>query len=216
MDSVIEDVRGLTMVGDGGLRFTVEQAVGHAMSGGALVECGTWKGGCSIAMLLAQRQAFGKIHAPVHMLDSFAGLPSATKQDGPAAKAWQADTKSPKYYDNCKASRSGVEAELAKRDLTEYAVIWEGWFDQTLDAFTEQVQDIALLRIDCDWYGPVKLCLNKLVPLVRIGGTVIIDDYYAWDGCTKALHEFLHVNGLPYRIMSLPDRSAAYFIKTAK
>jgi hypothetical protein len=41
---------------------------------GDLVECGTWKGGSTFAMLPAQRWRFGKILKPVWMFDSFQGL----------------------------------------------------------------------------------------------------------------------------------------------
>ena len=35
---------------------------------------------------------------------------------------------------------------------------------------------------------------------VSPGGIVIIDDYYDWDGCATAVHEFLANRRLPFRI----------------
>jgi O-methyltransferase len=35
------------------------------------------------------------------------------------------------------------------------------------------------------------VCLEHLFPLVSPGGGVIIDDYFAWDGCARAVHEYL-------------------------
>lgn len=42
----------------------------------------------------------------------------------------------------------------------------------------DQVGDIALLRIDCDFYTATKNTLEKLYPRVQAGGTIIFDDYY--------------------------------------
>ena len=35
------------------------------------------------------------------------------------------------------------------------------------------------------------VCLRHLFPLVVSGGIVIVDDYGNWDGCTKAVHQYL-------------------------
>jgi asparagine synthase (glutamine-hydrolysing) len=49
---------------------------------------------------------------------------------------------------------------------------------------------IAFAHVDCDWYSPVKLCLEALYPRLGKGATVFVDDYKHWDGCTKAIDEF--------------------------
>jgi O-methyltransferase len=53
------------------------------------------------------------------------------------------------------------------------------------------------------------------MPQVSEGRTVIIDDYYAWDGCTRAVHDYLSRHDRPYRMISLPDLAGAFFIKRA-
>src|SRR5262245_52502121 len=66
---------------------------------GCVVECGVWKGGMAaglVSVLGKERKYF--------LFDSFRGLPPAKNIDGPAAKAWQANTKGPGYFDNCRAS----------------------------------------------------------------------------------------------------------------
>jgi len=52
-----------------------------------------------------------------------------------------------------------------------------------------------LLRLDSDWYESTKQCLENLFDLVVDGGLVIIDDYYVWDGCARAVHDFLSKRG---------------------
>jgi len=53
---------------------------------------------------------------------------------------------------------------------------------------------IALAHIDCDWYEHVKYCLNHIRDLVSRYGVIVIDDYSDWQGCRKAVDEFLLEN----------------------
>src|SRR5260221_13390536 len=68
---------------------------------GCVVECGVWRGG----MIAGMAEVLGPERAYV-LFDSFQGLPAAQPIDGPRALAWQADTASPAYYDNCAAPAS--------------------------------------------------------------------------------------------------------------
>ena len=49
---------------------------------------------------------------------------------------------------------------------------------------------IVLAHLDCDWYSPVKQCLDGTYPRLSDGGMIVVDDYGNWDGCTKATDEF--------------------------
>lgn len=214
LDDILPAVRPYTMVSDAGVRLTVERTIMAIRSGveGDLVECGVWKGGCAIAMLLAQRVAFGAVKRPVHLMDSFEGMPLPQLRDGPAAIAYQAHPDAATYRDNCRADMEGVIATLSslgfrERDFT----IWHGAFERTLPFVARAASRIAVLRIDCDWYASVRPCLEALVPLVKWGGTVIVDDYFAWDGCARAVHDYLAIVDKPYRLQSLPDKSCAFF-----
>jgi O-methyltransferase len=150
---------------------------------GDIAECGVWRGGMSagIAALLGKKRKY-------YLFDSFEGLPPAKNIDGAAAIAWQQDTSSKEYYNNCKA-----EIEFAQKamELTgcEFEAI-KGWFADTLPRFSTD-GEIALLRLDGDWYESTMDCLVNLFPKVADGGYVVIDDYFSWDGCAKAVHDFL-------------------------
>jgi hypothetical protein len=61
-----------------------------ALSKGAVVECGTWKGGMSAALV-----EIGGPNRDYYFFDSFEGLPPAKEIDGEGAIAYQADTTSP-------------------------------------------------------------------------------------------------------------------------
>jgi O-methyltransferase len=218
--NIAEWVDGYTMLSEIALAFTIEQTLAavERYPGSAIVECGVWRGGCSTAMLLAQRAAFGRVVSPVWMLDSFEGLPAADDPDGPLAKTWQADTESPGHYDNCAASLAEVQAGLDRFGFKDGDVVLvPGWFSETVSETAARLEEggIALLRLDGDWYESTKTCLAGLEPHVKNEGVVLIDDYYAWDGCARAVHEYLATNDLAYRIRSLPDFAGAYFEKRA-
>jgi hypothetical protein len=218
VEKILETVAPYTMVHETGVRFAADQVV-HLIRDdvpGVIVECGVWRGGCAMAMLLAQVHAFGRVVRPVYLLDSFEGLPPVTERDGPLAEAWQAGAQPEKFFDNCAASVEEVRGNLRRLDLApgDYQII-EGWFSTTLPPLAQALAEsrIALLRLDCDWYDSTKVCLDHLEPLVNESGTVIVDDYYAWDGCARAVHDYLSKHDLPYRIKSLDYCFGAYFIK---
>jgi hypothetical protein len=45
------------------------------------------------------------------------------------------------------------------------------------------------------------ICLEYLFPKVIKGGLIILDDYHVWDGCSKALHDYLSKYKCSERIM---------------
>jgi O-methyltransferase len=150
---------------------------------GDLVECGVWRGGMSAAMaeVLQGRASV--------LFDSFEGLPDAQPIDGAAAIAYQANVTSPGYHDNCRASEKEARRTMNMAE-TEYR-IFSGWFRETVPKYAAEDPNIALLRLDGDLYDSVATCLEELFRHVVRGGLVIVDDYGWWDGCTRALHDFL-------------------------
>ena len=128
------------------------------------------------------------------------GLPPPAPIDGPAAQRWADDVHGPDYHDNCRATIEEVTAQAARFGLEDRVEIVKGWFEKTLPGARDRIGPIALLRIDADWYESVRTCLHALFDLVVPGGFVVIDDYYDWDGCAVAVHEFLAERRLPHRI----------------
>jgi O-methyltransferase len=219
--AIFEQVRPFTMVGGEGITFTAWETLRLICSDvpGVLVECGTWRGGASMAMLLAQRQRFGRVVRPVYMLDSFEGLPRAEDVDGPLARLWQSGERPDLYFDNCRASLEEVQFALASMGFTEKDyVLMKGWFEATAPDLATLLTDrrIALLRLDADWYSSTKICVDHLFPLVAEGGTMVIDDYYAWDGCAKAINEFVGTCETAYRITSIRGCEGAFIQKRVR
>jgi O-methyltransferase len=221
IDRVYEEVKPYTMAPKAAVASTIQLAfdVIDAETPGMLVECGTWKGGCSFAMLLAQQYKYGEIKKHVVMMDSFEGMGKPDIADGKMAANWANFVKkypnNPNHFNNCSASLEEVQDAAIKLGMGGYCSLRKGWFEETVPAFQKTITtgDIALLRIDCDWYSPCKTVLKHLVPDVSIGGVIIIDDYYVWPGCTRATHEYLVATERPYRIRSAIDGCGAYMIK---
>ena len=172
---------------------------------GAIVECGTWRGG----MIAGLASRFGPGRA-YYLFDSFEGLPAAQEIDGDSARRWQADTRSPEYYDNCRASLEDAERAMRRAGVPNAKIV-KGWFEETLPRAVIP-EGIALLRMDADWYASTRCVLDNLFHQVVPGGGVIVDDYHCWDGCARAVHDFLSREKRSERIRTFNDR-VAYIIK---
>jgi O-methyltransferase len=172
---------------------------------GAVVECGTWRGGmiAGIAELLQEDRDY-------YLFDSFEGLPPAQEIDGEGALRWQQDTQSPYYFNNCRADETWARKAM-QLSGAKHVYIHKGWFSSTLKNFDPAVK-ISILRLDGDWYESTIECLERLYPFVVSEGLIIIDDYYAWDGCSRAVHDYLSKYKLIDRIYQF-EHQIAYIIK---
>jgi hypothetical protein len=182
---------------------------------GAFVECGVWRGGSAAVIGLAIRHS-GQPR-DLHLFDSFEGLPEPTDKDGIAAKEYSGGRAAGKLksINQCEAGLGEVQSFLLgalgfDRSRTHFHA---GWFQNTLPVIAPQLGPIALLRLDGDWYDSTRLCLEHLYPRVSPGGVVVMDDYWAWEGCRKATDEYrcaYQVNSPLFRI----DVDAGYWIKS--
>jgi asparagine synthase (glutamine-hydrolysing) len=67
----------------------------------------------------------------------------------------------------------------------------KGLFSETWPHASPKIVQISLAHIDCDWYEPVKYCLDAVAPFVSSNGAIILDDYNDYGGCRTATNEFL-------------------------
>ncbi|SDR54656.1 Macrocin-O-methyltransferase (TylF) [Rhizobiales bacterium GAS191] len=172
---------------------------------GCVVECGVWRGGMSAGLcriLGAEREYY--------LFDSFEGLPPAQPIDGAAAIKYQEDKDSPYYHDNCTAPPDFAQRAMKMAGASRFE-LQPGFFDKTLPGFTPR-EPIALLRLDADWYESTILCLRHLFDHMAPGGAIILDDYYTWDGCSRALHDFLSERKATERIRSF-NGSLCYLLR---
>jgi O-methyltransferase len=171
---------------------------------GDVAECGVWRGGMSagIAELLGKNRQY-------FLFDSFEGLPQAKEIDGPEAIHWQNNLSGDFYYDNCKAEISFAQTAMSMTG-SKYKLI-QGWFNETMPQF-DNTNSIALLRLDGDWYESIQCSLKYLFPKVVKGGVIIIDDYFSWDGCSRAVHDYLSSISSVSRIKT-SEKGGCYIIK---
>lgn len=174
---------------------------------GALVECGTFTGGASAYLLRAALRNFDRARLPQYWgFDSFQGMPHAAPEDGDDAVKWLVESDDKLRPEAAKDGRlestnvnratlSGVRSYLQDSGYPDDKLhLTPGWFQDTLGETAEKIGDIALLRLDGDFYESTRTCLEQLGGQVVPKGIVIIDDYGAFIGCRKAVHEYLAVN----------------------
>ena len=204
-------IRPFTMVPDDflvDLGRQVEAILSYRIPGD-FVECGVWRGGASFLIADLLREAREKDRT-VWLFDSFEGMPAPKAIDGEAALAWASNTDDPLALDNARASLGEVRQAAAELGLASRTKFVKGWFEESLPVHSDQIGPIALLRIDADWYSSVKCCLDNLYDQVVDGGIIVFDDYYAFDGCATAVHEFLGGRQLSHRIETIVGTSGGY------
>jgi len=164
---------------------------------GDIVECGCYNGGSGAILALASQKK-------TWLFDSFEGLPPPTKEDG----EWTMH----QYYvgwDKGSIEKVSVAFSLLGVPRNQYVCV-KGWFQETLP--NASVEKIALLHVDADWYDSVRLVLSRFYQNVQPGGFVVIDDYGHWEGCRKAVDEFLASVDENIRLIRI-DEDGVYFQK---
>ena len=166
---------------------------------GDIVECGVWRGGSMMAAATAliERSSTGR---ELILFDTFEGMPPASDVDRDFCDV-AADTQlaaQDKEDPNsiwCFASIEDVKQNLSQTQYPSGRIrMIKGRVEDTLLSAPfqskEGSRDIAVLRLDTDWYESTKVCLKVLYPRLVEGGILIIDDYGHWKGCRKAVDEY--------------------------
>jgi O-methyltransferase len=223
-------VKGYTMLAPPPL-ITLYQQVAHCEKygiEGEFVECGVWKGGAVGLMALAN-MALAKERRILRLFDAFDDICEPDPAvDGSKAvgevEALSGRRVSPTgklepvkgIYDAI--GGHGVLDEV--RALLQESIGYDpasiryhkGWFQDTLPEVAPAMGKIAILRLDGDWYASTKVCLEHLYDKVVPGGFIIVDDYGCYEGCAKAVDEF--IRGTETRpFISHVDQACRYWIK---
>jgi len=84
---------------------------------------------------------------------------------------------------------------------------------ETLKDTTKIPKKIAIVRLDTDWYESSKFELEKMYDNVVIGGVIIFDDYYHWDGQRRATDDFFKSRNINYNFVNIGNFKTAAIIK---
>lgn len=192
---IIESVRPYTMTSPeriaalcGAIEYVVRCGVA-----GDFVECGVWRGGSSMAAALTL-QRLGAADRDIHLFDTFDGMSAPTTRDTEIATGESAEALL------ARADRTeGLAWAYAPIDAVEQNLAATGYPPGRLHFVAGKVEDtlpshapaqIALLRLDTDWYESTRHELRHLYPRLSIGGVLIIDDYGHWAGARAAVDEY--------------------------
>lgn len=169
---------------------------------GHIVECGVYKGN-SLIRLATYRHLLEVPHSrEIIAFDAFGTFPAGgiSRTD---------DHQFIERFENTGGdglSKNDVESLLDLKKLSENMTLIQGDVRETIPKYREQNPSlrIALLHLDMDVYEPTKFALEQLWEQLVPGAIIMIDDYNAVAGATKAIDEFvasntgLKIEKLPY------------------
>lgn len=171
---------------------------------GAFAECGVWRGGSVLAMILTLQELGAE--RDIYLYDTFEGMTEPTAHDvspldPPALVDWNA------------AQQAGEHpwgqvfgAEAFDEDSVRETLVGTGYPEDRLHLVRGPVETtiphaspgrLALLRLDTDWYESTRHELHHLYPLLASGGPLIVDDYGHWEGARKAVDEYFATSATP-------------------
>jgi hypothetical protein len=213
---IIQKVRPYTMTSEERLFGLIESVkyVIHNNIPGDFVECGVWKGGSM--MTIAETLKYLNVsNRHLYLYDTFAGMTAPTDDD---VDQLNRDAASQLNQDINQKTESVVWAysglEEVKKNIArtnyppEFIHFIEGDILKTIPATIPK--QIALLRLDTDWYASTKHEMEHLFPILASKGIIIVDDYGFWKGSRKAVDEYLSQHGIALMLhrMDATGRSA--------
>ena len=187
---------------------------------GAFAECGVWRGGSVLAMLLTL-QDLDAADRDVYLYDTFEGMTKPTEHDvsphdPPALETWvEAERRRARpwagYFDpqqfNEEAVRDTLTATGYPRERLHFVA---GPVEETLPEHAPE--RLALLRLDTDWYESTRHELEHLYPRLSEGGVLIIDDYGHWEGARRAVDEYF-ASAAPAPLLNRIDYTGRIAVK---
>lgn len=187
---------------------------------GAFAECGVWRGGSILAMILTL-QDLGCADRHIYLYDTFEGMTEPTELDvspvdPPALTTWRKAQKAnhrpwPEYFEPEAFNEDSVRATLRATGYPEELLHFvRGAVEETIPG---TVPDrLALLRLDTDWYESTRHELQHLFPLLTPGGVLIVDDYGHWQGARRAVDEYFSKRHSPL-LLNRIDYTARIAVK---
>ncbi|MGW6359819.1 TylF/MycF/NovP-related O-methyltransferase [Streptomyces sp. NPDC055092] len=163
---------------------------------GDIVECGVWRGGsmqaCAKALL-----SQGDTERGLYLFDTYEGMTPPTEEDlrrdgKSAEELLAAQGKDRPIW--AVATLDDVKSGFRDVPYPENRLHFvQGKVEDTVPR--QAPEQIAILRLDTDWYASTKHELEHLYDRLVPGGILLIDDYGYWQGSRQAVDEFLEKTG---------------------
>jgi hypothetical protein len=179
--------------------FALRQAVTYVVKAGipgAIVECGVWRGG-SMLVVAHTLVELGETDRDLYLFDTFETMPPPGPLDvdvwgTPAADFYEAALASPVYS---YLPQDQIHALMVATGYPpERLHFVKGMVEETIpDAAPLQ---IALCRLDTDWYESTLHEMEHLYPRIAPNGVLIVDDYGHFMGSKQAVDEYIERQGL--------------------
>lgn len=159
---------------------------------GELIEAGTARGGSALVIAAAKAA-----ERPLRLFDVFGMIPSPSPRDGADVRERYRVIAAGEATGPGGTTYYGYEDDLLSQvrgSFSRYAIppdehnveLVAGLYEETLHPHGP----VAFAHLDCDWYESVRVCLERLTPLLQPGGALVIDDYDNWSGCRDAVDEY--------------------------
>lgn len=164
---------------------------------GDIVECGVWKGGSIMASLKVLKN-LNSFERDIYLYDTFEGMSEPTEMDESfkGESASSAFKTKNEFWNRieCLSPLQEVQKNINSINYpTEKIHFIKGKVEETIP-YIIIPEKIAILRLDTDWYESTLHEMEYLFPRLVKGGIIIIDDYGHWQGCKKAVDEYLDRN----------------------
>jgi O-methyltransferase len=195
--SILAEVRPYTMTSverQVALLDAVDHVHRHGVTG-AFVECGVWRGG-SVLSMIRRLQQLDAAPRDLYLYDTFEGMTRPTEEDtsdfdDEALTTWTSATSRPweeLFGEHAFDERSVRELLSGSSYPSSHVHVVVGDVEHTIPETVPE--EIAILRLDTDWYQSTRHEMEHLYPRLAVGGVLIVDDYGHWKGSRQAVDEY--------------------------
>lgn len=162
---------------------------------GAFVECGVWRGGSMMVVALTLVD-LGVDDRDLYLFDTFTHMPFPGEEDvdlfgEPAADIYEEASTAEAFrylpFEEVQAALAGTGYPVERMHFVP------GLVEDTIPGAAPE--EIALCRLDTDWYRSTAHEMEHLVPRIADGGVLLVDDYGHFMGAKQAVDEYFAARG---------------------
>jgi hypothetical protein len=216
LDAIWREVEAFTMTSRPRVAALVRSIVHIEQTNvsGDIVECGVWRGGSMMAAALALLRR-GAVERRLFLFDTFAGMSAPGPGDrdmwgrSAAAVLQKSDFATSPMWAFCPLL--AVREAMSRTGYPSERIVYvEGKVEDTLPQSAPA--QIAVLRLDTDWYESTAHELEHLYPRLTVNGVLIVDDYGHWQGARRAIDDYFSKMKRPPRLREI-DYTGRLLIK---